>query len=144
MTATATEPTIDQFHIQQEVEILASPERVFEALTSEIHHWWFECTSPGAKMVIEAQVGGRFFEDAGSGEGVHGRLVHDDKSKRLVRSVAAGDQTEAHIGEIGLDLRVFHQQFVGPQLPDQCLGIFRLLPLGEPQFPQVWSQIPAY
>lgn len=74
---TATEPQIDQFHIQQEVTIGATPERVFKALTSEIDKWWFEGTIPNSTMRIEPKIGGMMFEDTGNGTGVWWGTVVD-------------------------------------------------------------------
>ncbi|MHC4977301.1 MAG: SRPBCC family protein [Planctomycetota bacterium] len=70
MAGATTEPTVGQFHIQMEREFSADRERLFEAITSEIHSWWFGCSHEGAVMKIEPFVGGRFYEDGGDGRGV--------------------------------------------------------------------------
>ncbi len=56
-----------------EVPIAAPPDRVWRALTEETSEWWDPgfFSSPRAKrMVVEARLGGRVFEDWGDGEGL--------------------------------------------------------------------------
>src|SRR3990170_200696 len=52
-------------HIEQEITIEAVPERVFEALTQEVSAWWgmpYLQSATAEALVLEPQVGGRFYE----------------------------------------------------------------------------------
>lgn len=62
-----------EIHIEQEVTIAAPPERVFEALTRDIAVWWsapFFHSTTARRLVLEPEVGGRFYEDLGDGQGL--------------------------------------------------------------------------
>jgi DNA-binding transcriptional ArsR family regulator/uncharacterized protein YndB with AHSA1/START domain len=67
---TAIKPQFDFMQIEMDVTIQASPERVFQAITHDIASWWDEtCTYKRGKMILEPEVGKRFYEDCGNGEG---------------------------------------------------------------------------
>jgi uncharacterized protein YndB with AHSA1/START domain len=52
-----------------EYEIAAPVDRVFTAITEEIGKWWTHSFRAEKKVVLEAHVGGRFYEDWGNGTG---------------------------------------------------------------------------
>jgi hypothetical protein len=61
--------TMKDIHIEQNIAIKASPEVVFDALTGEISAWWtapYFHTGETRQLVLEALVGGRFYEDLGN------------------------------------------------------------------------------
>lgn len=64
-SAVASEPR----SIQLEVELPAAVDRVFRALTDEIDYWWSYRIGADSTMILEPQVGGRFFESFSSGGG---------------------------------------------------------------------------
>lgn len=61
-----------RMEVEQEISINASAERVFEVLTGDISAWWgaphLLTASPQA-IILEPRVGGRFYEQSGSGDG---------------------------------------------------------------------------
>lgn len=64
--------TVEAIHIEQEVTIAASPERVFEALTSEVAAWWgtpYLYSEAAQNVILEPKLGGRFYEVWGNNEG---------------------------------------------------------------------------
>lgn len=73
MSATDTVGTIRSMHITQEITIQAPRSQVFAALLGDIGGWWGPPHTASAeraqRIVIEPQVGGRFFEDWGNGHG---------------------------------------------------------------------------
>ncbi|HET6781859.1 MAG TPA: SRPBCC domain-containing protein [bacterium] len=59
--------------IETEVKIEAAPERVFDALVTDISSWWGPAhtfSQEARDVVLEPRLGGRFYEDWGEGEGV--------------------------------------------------------------------------
>jgi uncharacterized protein YndB with AHSA1/START domain len=59
--------------IEMEMNLSATPERVWQGLVNETSAWWGTdfCTSPDAlRFVIEPTLGGRAYEDWGNGEGL--------------------------------------------------------------------------
>lgn len=68
-------------HIENEIALRATPERVFRALTMEQHRW-YPHSYGGARMrsvVFEPKVGGACFEDWGDGAGhLYGHVWHYD------------------------------------------------------------------
>lgn len=61
---------LDSFQIEQDIVIQAKKETVFKALTEGIGSWWhFRVGVKGTKLIFEPQLGGRFYEDWGNGEG---------------------------------------------------------------------------
>jgi uncharacterized protein YndB with AHSA1/START domain len=56
-----------------EVSLNASQKKVWDALTKDIHRWWpkeFFAMPQSKKFVLEAKLGGRMFESAGTKGGV--------------------------------------------------------------------------
>jgi len=66
-------PSVGILHLEQEVTIDAPPERVFEALTTEVSAWWGEPhmydEARARDIRLDPVVGGEFYEDWGGGEG---------------------------------------------------------------------------
>ncbi|MDM5316171.1 metalloregulator ArsR/SmtB family transcription factor [Fictibacillus sp. b24] len=61
---------IDSFQIEQDIVLHGKVETVFKALTEDIGSWWhFRVGDKGAQLIFEPQLGGRFYEDWGNGEG---------------------------------------------------------------------------
>jgi uncharacterized protein YndB with AHSA1/START domain len=71
-TESVTTPTIELMHIELEVPLNFAPARVFQALTQEIDVWWDKeySTIRRGRVVLEAELGKRFYEDWGNGNGV--------------------------------------------------------------------------
>ena len=95
---TVVEPVSRVMHVEMEVLINAAPERVFGALTENVLGWWDteHCTYKHGKMVLEPQVGGRFYEDWGEGEGALFGMVRYIERNRLLKIE----------GTIGMDVLV--------------------------------------
>ncbi len=81
------EPFMKSMHIEMEVLINAPPERVFGALTENVLGWWdIECcTYKKGKMILEPEVGKRFYEDWGHGNGALFGLVSYIEQNRLLK-----------------------------------------------------------
>ena len=71
-----------------DVDIAASPERVWKAIATEASKWWprdFLTSERTQHFAIEAALGGRAFEDFGSGEGlVWYTVIGVDAGRELV------------------------------------------------------------
>ena len=64
------ENTNRNFHIVQELQLAASPERVWKSLTAEVGQWWgFHVGPNDSSITLDARVGGQFIERWGDGEG---------------------------------------------------------------------------
>jgi DNA-binding transcriptional ArsR family regulator/uncharacterized protein YndB with AHSA1/START domain len=69
---------VGSMHVEQEVTIEASPERVFDALTNELPAWWgapYLVSQAAKALVLEPKIGGRFYEDWGDGQGAQWAMV---------------------------------------------------------------------
>ncbi|KGP70916.1 helix-turn-helix domain-containing protein [Pontibacillus yanchengensis] len=54
----------DSFQLEQEIEIQASPDKVFQALTTDIGQWWaYRLCGEGSKLTLSPQPGGYFIEE---------------------------------------------------------------------------------
>jgi uncharacterized protein YndB with AHSA1/START domain len=82
-------PKMDSFQIEQEITIHAPRERVFQALTEEIGEWWAFRVGEDqkTKLVFESQLGGRFYEDWGNGQGALWGTVNYFKAPVEIRMV---------------------------------------------------------
>lgn len=69
-----TTAAMNDIHIEQDITIQAPPEKVFEAITQDIACWWtlpfFHAGAATKRLVLEAHVGGRFYEDMGDNQGL--------------------------------------------------------------------------
>lgn len=68
-----TTASLKELHIEQNITIQGSPERVFEALTEEISVWWtapYVHNKEARGLVLEPEVGGRLYEDLGDNQGL--------------------------------------------------------------------------
>lgn len=96
------------FHIEQEVEIRGSRERVWSHLL-DVDGWWSHRVLPtGSRLVLEPKVGGRFYERWGDDEGALWGLVTYMKSPEALRmsgplgmSTAASNIYEFRLEERG-------------------------------------------
>jgi DNA-binding transcriptional ArsR family regulator/uncharacterized protein YndB with AHSA1/START domain len=74
-----TTKTARSVHTESEMRIMASPDRVFTALTTEQHRW-YPYTYGGERtrdIVFEPRVGGIVYEDWGDGAGhLYGTVMH--------------------------------------------------------------------
>ncbi len=55
---------VGSMHVEQEVTIEASPERVFAALTNELSAWWgapYLGSDAARALILEPKIGGRFY-----------------------------------------------------------------------------------
>lgn len=69
----AEQRVLNTFHIEQAVTIEAPRERVFEALTEQTRAWWgkpYLRSETSRGIVLEARLGGRFYEDWGGNDGL--------------------------------------------------------------------------
>ena len=114
---------ITSVHVEQEVEIGASPERVWVALTEGVEAWWGSPYLQGeaTSLVLEPWPGGAFREDWGEGQGaLWGVVGVVDRGRRLEVQGAMG-MTGAVVGvtRFGLEptedgstrLRLSHEAF---------------------------------
>jgi uncharacterized protein YndB with AHSA1/START domain/DNA-binding transcriptional ArsR family regulator len=70
--------SVGSMHVEQEVTIEASPERVFDALTNELSAWWgapYLVSQTAKSLILEPKIGGRFYEDWGDGQGAQWAMV---------------------------------------------------------------------
>jgi hypothetical protein len=61
--------TVGSFDARTDMALGSSRRRVFDALL-RAKSWWPQRVRPGAKIVMEPRVGGRFFEDCDDGCGI--------------------------------------------------------------------------
>jgi DNA-binding transcriptional ArsR family regulator/uncharacterized protein YndB with AHSA1/START domain len=89
---TVVRPQLNFVQIEMDVTIQARPERVFQAITHDIASWWDEtCTYKRGKMILEPEVGKRFYEDCGNGTGSLFGVVTLIEQNRLL-------EIEGHMG----------------------------------------------
>ncbi|HEY4388209.1 MAG TPA: metalloregulator ArsR/SmtB family transcription factor [Ktedonobacteraceae bacterium] len=97
---TVVNSAIKTMHIELEIVIKATPERVFAALTEDVSGWWDSehCTYKRGKMILEPEVGKRFYEDWGDGgEGaLFGIVTLFEKNKVLEIEGAMGMEKPVH------------------------------------------------
>lgn len=77
---------METLHIEQEVVIEASPQQVFEALTTHVDAWWMlGFKSPRSTFHLEPLAGGRFYEDFGQGQGsaLYATVIYLEPGKKL-------------------------------------------------------------
>lgn len=84
MTDTDLPEALGTLDVRTEIQIAAQRGRVFRTLT-EMGSWWPHRFRPGADIVFEARVGGRFFEDWGDGQGALYGLVQQLEQDSLVQ-----------------------------------------------------------
>jgi uncharacterized protein YndB with AHSA1/START domain len=78
---------LSQTQIVQEIQIKASPQQVFSALTADVASWWEHVTyNPKGKpeLFIEPAVGGRFFERSGDDSRLYAIVTRYEPGKILV------------------------------------------------------------
>jgi DNA-binding transcriptional ArsR family regulator/uncharacterized protein YndB with AHSA1/START domain len=95
---TATKPEIDIFRVEVEVPIKASASHIFQALTTDIAAWWTEdCSWGKGKVILEPEVGKRFYEDFGNGEGaLFGTVIYIEKDKIIELQGHMGMEAHVH------------------------------------------------
>ena len=77
--------------IEAEIQIDAAPAKVFEALTTDIDTWWPHRTDERAKIVFEAEPGGRIYEDHGkAGHTMYGTVAAYQPPGKLVTVAQSG------------------------------------------------------
>ncbi|HVA20007.1 MAG TPA: SRPBCC domain-containing protein [Solirubrobacteraceae bacterium] len=97
--------TVRELQIEQAVQIEASPERVFDALTTGIGAWWSHSNSgkPDA-MTLEPRPGGRFFEEFGASGGAHFATVQYIKRSEQLRMTGPMGMTTPVLGVVNFSL----------------------------------------
>lgn len=109
MNNTIQAKTVDlrQIHIEQAVRIGALPERVFEALTTDVGAWWSHSNSgqPDA-MRLEPRPGGRFYEDFGGNDGAHFATIEYIKCPQQLRMTGPMGMTTPVLGVVSFDLKL--------------------------------------
>lgn len=88
-----TTPKIELMHIELEVPLNFAPARVFQAITQEIDLWWDKeySTVKRGKVVLEAELGKRLYEDWGDGNGTVFGIITSIEKDKLV-------EIEGHLG----------------------------------------------
>jgi DNA-binding transcriptional ArsR family regulator/uncharacterized protein YndB with AHSA1/START domain len=84
---TATTSAIGFLQIEQEITIETSPARVFEALTNEVSAWWgapYLISDEAKALILEPNIGGRFYEDWGNEAGALWGLVTSIKQNKWI------------------------------------------------------------
>lgn len=97
---------MNSFQIEQEISILAKSEKVFDRLVNDVGSWWNHSFIDNPKAIIlEAKIGGRFYEDFGEGDGaLYSTVVQIVKNKKLVLQGSMG-MSGAVFGNIIIDLQ---------------------------------------
>jgi uncharacterized protein YndB with AHSA1/START domain len=133
-------PKMDSFQIEQEITIHAPRERVFQALTEEIGEWWAFRVGEDqkTKLVFESQLGGRFYEDWGNGQGALWGTVNYLKAPVEIRMVGVLGKSGAVTGAYTYKLEEKDGSTV-MKLSHQVSGI--LLPKWEEEHRQGWSKL---
>lgn len=97
-----TEEKADQYlKVEAEMQINASPEKVFEAITVGQNQWWPFRTRPDATVVYEPKPGGFIYEDWGNGKfTAYGQVMEYDPEKRSSIAIGPGG-----IGNVAFSVR---------------------------------------
>lgn len=75
--------------IELEVEIEAPPEKVFQALTTDMDAWWPHRMKPGSRIRHEARLGGVIAEEWDGGGAIYGHITGFDPGHQC-SSVVSG------------------------------------------------------
>jgi len=83
---------VDTLQIERDVELQATPERVFAALTTEIGAWWDHTFAEEPRgLYLEPYAGGRFYEEFGhGGSALYAVVTYAEPGKLLVLSGSMG------------------------------------------------------
>lgn len=83
---------MDTLQIERDVELQATPERVFAALTTEIGAWWDHTFAEEPRgLYLEPYAGGRFYEEFGQGgSALYAIVTYTEPGKLLVLSGSMG------------------------------------------------------
>ena len=110
-------------HVEQEVDIDASPDQVWAALTEDVEAWWGSpyLQRTATSLVLDARPGGVFREDWGDGQGaVWGVVSNLERARRLelhgpmgmTGAVVGVTRFELHPADGGATrLRLSHEAF---------------------------------
>jgi hypothetical protein len=73
------------FAFEQELVVPGTPEIAYNAMTGDVSGWWDHTFSESPEgLVLEANPGGRFYENFGAGQGaVHASVIYADRGKVL-------------------------------------------------------------
>lgn len=76
---------IDSFQIEQEIEIHAPVERVFNALVNDINDWWeFRLEADNSHLTFDSKVGGFFMENWGNEQGaIWGTVLYFKENEEI-------------------------------------------------------------
>lgn len=76
---------ISSFQIEQEIEIKAPVERVFQSLVNDINTWWeFRLQAENSHLTLDSTVGGFFKEDWGNGQGaIWGTVLYYKENEEI-------------------------------------------------------------
>jgi len=83
---------LDTLQIEREVELRATPEQVFAALSTEIGAWWDHTFADEPRgLHLEPYAGGRFYEEFGdNGSALYALVTYAEPDKLLVLSGSMG------------------------------------------------------
>jgi uncharacterized protein YndB with AHSA1/START domain len=99
---------IGSVHIEQDVTIDAPPWRVFDALTKDVAAWWATPYMAGEaprRLVLEAELGGRFYEEwPGGGGALLARVTSLKRAAHLELTGPIGHYGTVH-GRTRFDLK---------------------------------------
>jgi len=100
---------IGSVHIEQDVTIDAPPWRVFDALTKDVAAWWGVPAQPAGdtskRLVLEAELGGRFYEEwPGGGGALLARVTSLKRADHLELTGPIGRYGTVH-GRTRFDLK---------------------------------------
>lgn len=128
---TMTSDTARKVHIESELRIAATPQRVFDAFTKESLDW-YPHTYGGDRVkaiTIEPKVGGAYFEDWGDGAGKwYGTVTWWDPPKQFSYLGHLGGGTtleQTYVFEASGEETVLKQSLIafGPITEDDAVGI---------------------
>lgn len=96
---------VQGFQVEQEVEIAASPEAVFQALTEGIDGWWVHRRFDAPSTVrLEAEIGGAFTETTEDGNAALWATVTEMRPNELLRLTGPMGMTGPVLGVIEYQL----------------------------------------
>lgn len=123
---------VQGFQIEQEVEIAATPEAVFQALTEGIDGWWVHRRfDPPSTVRLEAEIGGGFTEMTDAGDAALWATVTELRPNELLRLTGPMGMTGPVLGVIeyrleprgnGTVLKLSHRAF--GDIDDETRGAY--------------------
>lgn len=96
---------MNNFQIEQEIQIESPAKEVFEHMTNDVSTWWSHSfTETPKRIVLEPKLGGHFFEEFESGgSALYATVTYIEPNKKLVLQGPMG-KSGAIVGSIAFEL----------------------------------------